>query len=258
MDTQHSGKNNYLAEFIIGVGYVLFICLALALCFTVYYIFYVEPQAAPIINTFATSLPPITPTPDIAPAEQKNAGEIFKDEFDDDSHGWGGVDEVSQIKVTLGKLLFESLDQNSYTFTGCGFCPKLGSPFYLQSDFSTGKTTDRGFGIYFNYDENKNGNFYLYRINPESRKYYLYQGDNGGWSLLSAGGSSEIKPFPAVNNLGVYASGDIVELYVNGKIVDSYRQSGHVFHQGNFGFYIDGSDTTVVIDNLLITKAGDN
>jgi len=256
MNTETNPKTNYLAGFIIGVGYILFFCLALTLCSTFYYLSELQPQSSPI-NTFATSLPPTTPTPHIVPAEQKNADEIFKDDFSDDSHAWAGSDDVSRENVTLGKLLFESLNKDSYAFTGCGYCPQLQSPFYLQADFSTGKATDRGFGIYFNYEDNQSGDFFLFRINPEARKYYLFQGDKDGWSLLAAGESSEIKSFPNVNTLGLYANRDVLEMYVNGKIIDSYKQSGHVFHKGDFGFYIDGSDAQLVIDNLLITKAGE-
>jgi len=255
MNTKPNEKSNYLAEFIVGVGYLRFFCLAFALCSTFYYTSYLQPQTSQI-NTFVTSLPPTTPTPHILPAEQKKAVEIFMEDFSNDGHGWNDSDDISKTQVTLGKLLFESMDENSYAFTVCGLCPSLTSPFYLQADFSTGKATDRGFGIYFNYEENKNDNFYLFRINPEARKYYFYQGDNDGWSLLAAGESSEIKSFPAVNTLGIYANKDVVELYMNGKIIDSYRQSGHVFHKGDFGFYIDGSNSQLVIDNLLITKAG--
>jgi hypothetical protein len=257
METVPRKRTKYLAEFAIGAGYILFFCLALAFCSALYYISYQQqPQSSPI-NTFATSLPPTTPTSHILPAEAKNASEIFKDDFSNDSHGWEGSDDFASKQVTLGKLLFKSVSENSYVFTGCGSCPNLGSPFFLQADFSTGKATDKGYGIYFNYEEEKNDNFFLFRINPEARKYYFYQGDDDGWSLLAAGESSEIQSFPAVNHLGIYANKDLVELYVNGKIIDSYRQSGHVFHKGDFGFYLDGLDSQLVVDNLLITKAGD-
>jgi hypothetical protein len=256
INTEPSKRSSYLVEFTIGVGYILFFCLALAFCSTFYYISYQQSRPSPI-NAFATSLPATTPIPHLLPAEAKNASEIFKDDFSDDSHSWEDSDDISSEEVTLGKLLFKPVNENSYAFATCGYCPYLETPFYLQADFSTGKTTDKGFGIYFNYDEQKNNNLFLFRINPEARRYYFYQGDNDGWSLLAAGDSSEIHAFPAVNHLGIYANKDLVELYINGKLIDSYRQSGHVFHKGDFGFYTDGSDAQLVIDNLLITKAGD-
>jgi len=104
MNIEHSEKTNYLAEFIISVGYLLFLCLAPAFCFTIYYISNLQPQNSPV-NAFATSLPPTTPTPHVIPGEQKNAVVIFKDDFTDDSHGWEDSEDWYKTQVTLGKLL---------------------------------------------------------------------------------------------------------------------------------------------------------
>jgi hypothetical protein len=254
MDTEQKEKISYTKEYIIAAGYIIFFCLALALCTAFYYFAYLQPKP-PSINSFATGLPPTTPTPHILPTNQQNASMIFKDDFGDDSHVWSDTDDVSRAQVTLGKLLFESKTEGSYAFTGCGLCPALDTPFYLQADFSTGKVTDKGFGIYFNFDS-ASGSFFLFRINVEARKYYFYHGTNDGWSLRAAGESNQIKSFPAVNTLGIYAKKDLVEFYVNGKIIDAYRESGYSFHDGDFGFYIDGSKFQLIIDNLLISKSG--
>jgi hypothetical protein len=253
MNTEAAPRPNYIPAFLIAAGYVLFFCVAFTLCSTFYYLTYLQPKPVPI-NAFATSLPPITPTPHILLGSQPNMPQVFKDDFHNDSHGWASTGEDSRTQVTLGKLLFESRKDNSYAFTGCRYCPTLDTPFYLEADFSTGKATDRGFGIYFNFDDKNNGSFFLFRINPEARKYYFYHGSNDGWSIRAAGKSSEIQSFPAANTLGVYADEDTVELYVNGKIVDSYKQSGYSFQKGNFGFYIDGSDYQLIVDNLIINK----
>ncbi|HLO16793.1 MAG TPA: hypothetical protein VK206_18310 [Anaerolineales bacterium] len=256
MSADAAKRPNYIAEYLVAAGYLLFFCLAFSLCSTFYYLTYLQPQQTLLINTFATALPPTTPTPHILPTDQQNASQIFKDDFSDDSHGWAGTEDTSIQQVTLGKLLFKSRKEDTYAFTGCAYCPSLDTPFYLQADFSTGAVTDRGFGIYFNFDQDNNGSFFLFRINPEARKYYFYHGSNDGWSMRAAGGSSQIKSFPAINTLGIYANQDTVEFYVNGEIVDSYIESGYSFHKGGFGFYVDGSNFQLVIDNLVINKAG--
>lgn len=253
MNTDAAQRPNYVPTFIIAAGYIFFFCLASILCYTFYFLTYLVPKPAPI-NTFATQLPPTTPTPHIVPGTQQHMTEIFKDDFSNDSHSWAVADDNTRTQVTLGKLLFESRKENFYSFAGCGYCPSLDTPFYLQADFSTGKATDRGFGIYFNFDYKGNGSFFLFRINPEARKYYFYHGGNAGWTVRAAGESSEIKSFPDTNTLGIYANQDTVELYVNGMIVDSYKQSGYSFQKGNFGFYVDGPNFQLVVDNLIINK----
>jgi hypothetical protein len=255
MNIEHSKKTNYLGEFIIGVGSLLFLCLAPALCSIFYYFSTLQPQTS-AVNPFATSLPPTTSTPHMIPAEQKNADVIFKDDFSDDSHGWEDGENWYKAQVALGKLLLESLDQGYYATAECGLCPTLKSPFYLQADFSTGREIDNDYGIYFNYD--KEDNFFLLTINPQAGRYYIYQNYNDVWALVASGKSQEIKKFPAINTLGIYASKDRVELYVNGKLIDSYQQSGHSFHEGDFGFYSDDAGFQLIVDNLIITQAGNH
>ena len=256
MNMEATKRPSYIAEYTVTAGYLLFFCLAFSLCSTFYYLTYLQAQQTPPINTFATALPPTTPTPHIIAANQQNAPHLFKDDFSDNSHGWADTDDSATREVMLGKLLFKPKKEDVYAFTGCGYCPSLDTPFYLQADFSTGGVTDRGYGIYFNFDEHNNGSFFLFRINPEARKYYFYHANNDGWSIRAAGESSQIKAFPAINTLGIYANKDTVEFYVNGKIVDSYKESGYSFYKGDFGFYVDGSKFQLVVDNLMINKAG--
>ncbi len=255
MDAEPKEKVSYLPEFMVAAGYILFFCLALTICSTFYYLSYLQRQPVPI-NSFATSLPPTTPTPHIVPADQQNATVLFKDDFGDDGHGWAGTEDNSKEQVTLGKLLLESKKEGYYAFTSCALCPALDTPFYLQADLSTGHVTDKNFGIYFNYNYTDNGDFLLFQINTEARKYYFYYGNNDGWSLWSSGQSDLIKPFPVTNTLGIYARKDAVEFYVNGQIIDSYEQSGYPFYLGDFGFYVDNSYFQLVVDNLIVTKAG--
>jgi len=255
MNTEPKEKVSYVTEYLVAAGYILFFCLTFTFCSVLYYFSYLQPQPSPI-NTFATGLPPITPTPHIRPTNLQSATPIFEDDFSNDSHAWTGTEDDSKEQVTLGKLIFESRKENTYAFANCGYCPSLNAPFYLQVDLSTGAGTDKGFGIYFNFKNNDNNSFFLFRINTEARKYYVFHGNNDGWTIRAAGESDQIKSFPAVNTLGIYAKKDVVEFYINGKISDSYKQSGYSFHKGDFGFYVDDAGFKLIVDNLVISKIG--
>ncbi len=134
MDTEPKEKVSYVAEFIIGAGYLLFFCLAFSLCSTFYYLSYLQPKP-PAINTFATSLPPTTPTPHIIPADQQNETTIFKDDFSDDSHGWEYSEDTSKGQVTLGKLLFEFKPQRLLFLRNMRLLSFLGQAFLPSSGF---------------------------------------------------------------------------------------------------------------------------
>jgi hypothetical protein len=254
MDTEPKQKVSYISEFIVAAGYILFFCLAFAFCSMFYYLSYLQPQP-PAINTFATSLPPRTPTPHVLPTDLKNAKIIFKDDFSDDNHHWTRTEDVLKEQVTLGKLLVESQKEGLNAYAECMSCPKLAKPFYFQADFSTGTATDKGFGIVFNVDDDWN-NLSMFQINTEARKYFFYRFSDDSWSLLAAGDSDQIKSFPTVNTLGIYANHDTVEFYINGNIVDSYTASGYKFHEGYFNFYVNDSNFKLVVDNLIISSIG--
>jgi hypothetical protein len=252
MNTEANQKRNYIPEYIVAAGYLLFFCLAFALCSTAYYFTYLQSRPSPIINTFATSLPPLTSTPHVLPTDQQEAYAVFRDDFSDDHNGWADIESDSKVEVSRAALRVESQAEGYYAYAACRNCPTLTNPFYLQADFSTSTATDKGFGIYFNYDYEKDTSF-IFGINTEARKYYLYYEDGDDWSLRTVGESDQIKAFPAINTIGIYAQQDFVEFYVNGQIIDSYGQTGYSFHKGDFGFFVDDSDFQLIIDNLVIS-----
>jgi hypothetical protein len=254
MHTEQKEKISYTTEYVVGAGYLLFFCLAFSLYSIFFYFTYLQPKPAPI-NTFATNLPPKTPTPHILSKNHQNVSTIFEDDFHDDVHDWSYTGDYSSTSVKQGKLFLEARQENSYGYIVCKSCPYLNKPFYLQADFSTSEATDKSFGIIFNHDS-RSDRFYLFQINTEAKKYYLYHHTAQDWSLRAAGESDQIKSFPAVNTLGMYVDQNLIELYVNGKIIDSYTQSSYSFHKGSFAFFIDGSDFRLAIDNLVIKYTG--
>src|SRR5215208_3809951 len=108
MNTETNQKRNYITEYIVAAGYLLFFCLAFVLCSTAYYFTYLQSGSSPIINTFATSLPPLTPTPHVLPTSQQGAYAVFRDDFSDDHYGWTDIESESKAEVSHGALRLES------------------------------------------------------------------------------------------------------------------------------------------------------
>ena len=252
MDTSSEKKLKYTKEVLILVGYLLFFCLAFIFCYLFFVSTYLKRPALPI-NTFATSLHPSTPIPHISSIVQTEGDKIFEDDFSSDKYNWTNNNSEFREDVSDGRLWLESKVQNYYAIARCGLCPYLKEPYYLQADFSTTKITDSSFGIVFNFSRNDNS-FFLFLINRESKKYYIYHQVAYNWSLRASGESGQIAPFPAINNLGVFAGSDIAEFYINGKFVDSITESKYPFQFGYFSFYVDNSDFKLVVDNLVLTK----
>lgn len=256
MNKENTEKARYTTEYVIAAGYTLFFCVVFTLGMAVYFWFIVQSRPSTPINHFATSLPPATPTPYFLLSAQQESTPFFEDDFSSDPHWWSGTDDSSKKKVELGKLVLESRNENSVAFATCDGCSYLGKPFYLEADLSTNTATDEDFGIYFNYDYRKN-TYFLFQINTEARKYYFYHYSDDGWVLRAARESQQIKSFPAVNTIGIYADDDFIEFYVNGTIIDSYVQSGYPFYKGDFGFFLGDADFQLIVDNLVITSVGE-
>lgn len=242
-----------MAEIVIVIGYILFFWLAVTSCSVFYYFIYLQkPSSA--INAFATSLPPTTPTPQIPLVYSPNPESIlFQDDFANNQNRWGnGMGESTQ-EIKDGKLFYESSNDYSYAIIGCEPCTYIYSPYYFEADFSTKDKTDESYGIAFSLSYTKD-EFYLFIINPESRKYFLYHKFSGEWSLRSAGESGLIQAYPEVNTLGLLAQRSVIELYINNEIVDSYTETNKSFYPGLFGFYVNNTGLQVIIDNLTIYK----
>ena len=149
-------QGNYNLEFVVLAGYILFFCLALIFYFT--YLASItnnSKKQQPAVNVFATNLLPTTPIAHITSVDQPNTVILFEDDFTSDLNHWARNKDIFKEDVVDGKLYFESFDGN-YAFTGCGLCPDLKEPFYLQADFATTTATDKGFGIIFNLNYNYN------------------------------------------------------------------------------------------------------
>ena len=259
MDTKQKEDISYTAEYIVGAGYLLFFCLAFALCSVFYYFTYLRSyQLRPgpsAINPFATNLPPTTPTPHVSMDDQSKLKRIFEDDFNNDQNHWTLYNDEFKEEVRKGKLYFESRIEDNWAFAACESCPYLKKPFYLQADLTTATATDQSFGIIFNLNKTNN-NFYLFQINTEAKRYYLYHLNFFGWSIREAGDSNFIRSFPASNTLGIYANQDTVEFYINGEIIDSYKESGFTFQSGYFSFYVDNSGFQLIVDNLIVNEVG--
>lgn len=250
-----TGKQvKYTIEFIVVIGYILF-CVLLFACLGFYFVNVLQQPA--LKNEFAESLPPTTPTPHILFTDQlETATILFKDDFDDDQNGWVNGQGESKEQVKNGKLTFESLIENNYSIAGCRSCTYMVWPYYFEADFSTDRATDQSYGIVFKLSYT-NDYFYLFEINPEVKKYFLYYHIQGEWYLLASGHSILIQSYPASNILGLYVKKDTLELYINRAIVDSYTDAGNSFHSGLFGFYVNNSGPQIIIDNLRVYRIED-
>jgi len=254
MDIFSEKQEGYTAEILVLAGYILFFCLAAILYFAFIISFTRNLQKSPSqINVFATNLPPQTPFPSIPLDYEPGSLPIFREDFDSNQNGWTGDQHLTSLEFKDGKLYIESLDENSYALTSCSECPFLKEPYFFSVELSTDRLTDVGFGVVFVMQYARN-NFYLFQINLESKKYFLFRYNADNWSRRMTGITDQIQSYPSVNKLSIYVNKSMVEFYINGKLIDTYQDSGTSFQSGQVGLYVNDTGFKLIADNLIIDK----
>lgn len=256
MDTPTKSQNSYKLEIIITIGYVLFFCAVLYVL-TAYLFLQTNSNRSVPINVIATNLPSRTPTPQIPSDLRVSTENIIDEKFDDDENNWArSNNQNTTVVVQDGKLSVKSNFNNSFTYAVCTVCTFIKEPYYLQADFVVDTPANEYFGIIFNLDHTRS-NFFIIEINTEAQSYYIYHRSNVGWSRRLSGGTSQIKAYPNSNTIGIYATTDLVEIYINDQFIDSYTQTGKKFHEGFVGFFVSNAGFELSVDNLLFSRMGE-
>ncbi|MGC1377534.1 MAG: hypothetical protein WA821_14975 [Anaerolineales bacterium] len=240
-----SKKNNGVG---IIFGSMAVLCALVCLCLGGYvYIF--RQQIPGVQNYFPTATPTAT-----APAHQPASGDIvFRDGFSDNKNQWyvccTEITPSSSFEISNGKLRLASIRQGRESDIYCRFCPALKSPYYFQVELSTDRPTKDAYGMGFSSDEGHDI-FYLFEINTDPPQYELYKFRYQTWAMYISRKTDLIKPYPNTNTLGVSLDHDLITLYINGQIVDTYEDTGNVLGSGTFWPHTDDVGPTVVVDNL--------
>ena len=258
METTSPISKKYIAEILIGFGYLVFFCLAMGLCITFIVLLNQQSTSDPI-NVVATNLPPRYPTPQINKTRIENTKVIFEDTFENNQNDWQAQYEDGIVEIKDGEISFQSKSPDYYAILGCKSCPYLEEPFYFQVKVNTSKPTDEPFGIIFNMGRVRT-DYYLFTINTESKEYRLFHHTSAdGWTTRISGSTNLIKPFSEANTLGIYAGNEAVEFYINQQLVDtySYFKNDTLVYEGYFGLFVDSSGFEMIVDDLVIRNGKD-
>ena len=258
MDTESNREVKYTLEYVVVAGYTGLFCILALACLGLVYLnrSLFIPSSTPE-NEFAKNLPPITPTPHVSSDNPFESNSIlFEDNFSNNTNDWLNSQDETKEKLQSGQLFFQARYDGEYAIISCEYCPYLTTPYYLEASLSTNIATNEEYGIVFNRSYTLD-NYYLFMVNPESMKYFLFHRTPEEWTLRASGVSDQIQPHPGRTTLGVYADKDLLELYINGVIVDSYVETGSSFHPGFFGIYINNSWFGVYVDDIVIYEIGE-
>ena len=247
-----------LIEILVALGYLLLICLAVFGCFSIFYLSSKQNQSA--LPAYAQTTPQPTPAPHINPAILAAATKGFDEKFLDNSRKWtyyrSAQNNGQTVGIKDGQLTLQSDRSGSIGIATCLPCLNAYSPYYIQADLTTDISIDDTYGLVFEFENsNKYLFFYVFAIDSQSQAYTFYRvaqvsSADYVWSPRIRGSSQFIQAFPKHNILGVYLDTGLAEFYINGHLVDTYRQVGESFQTKAFGLYLDDYDFKVIASHF--------
>jgi hypothetical protein len=223
-------------------GLYFLVCLCIGI-----FIFPFRQQIPGIQNYSPTATPTLTATP-IAhwPA---SGDKIIEDDFADNNLQWQSVWDNDNVSVRGGKL-YLSAAPGEFAMAECLLCPSLRSNYYVQADLATDQAIDESYGIVFSASA-YHSDYYLFEINSTRGIYALYKYRGDDWTRRMGRKSDLIKSYPDINTLGVSIDNDVIALYINGQMVDTYQDTLSVIASGTFSIYVNSSSFTLIVDNLF-------
>jgi len=232
------------------IGGLVALYVLVCLCIGVYGYFF-RQQIPGVQGYFPTATATADPTPMAHPPQPLSGDKILKEDFSNNNNVWTGEDNPpSDAQIKNGKLTLASLKPGSFGYAYCQVCPILASPFYIQVDFSTNQLIDESYGIAFSSDK-YHTIFYIFQINAKKSRYDLYKYGGHGFSLRTSRNTTLIKPYPNTNTLSVSLKNDLIVMYINGEMVDTYQDTGSALGSGVYWPFVNNSGFTLYVDNLL-------
>jgi hypothetical protein len=206
------------------------------------------PTSAPLPKEQPTLIPqPTAVPPTVGPQE------FFTEEFGENSDrsNWAyytlgsGTDSNLSIEPSSDGLTFDLGDDNLYV--------------YYMYDVMTYKNTKLTI-VAENQGVNNNNVSLVCRFDSDKSRWYEYSFESGGvwflyayddgYNVIDNGGSNDLKQGKAVNEYGLTCEGNVITMYINGKMLKSYTDREYNFGEGQVGFNISSLNVLPVIVNV--------
>ena len=198
-------------------------------------------------NTSTNSSTSSTVTPPIDDPKSKLGAPSWKDNLNNGNNfdlrsGITNIDENTTIKIENGAIVMSrSVSGGGKTWWLAYLKPK---DFYLEGRFLTQTCNGEDqYGLVFRAVNYKDGLGYYFIATCDGH-FNILRWDGSGASLLLNGEKTESLHSGSnqVNDLGVWAQGNLIRLYINGKLIKEINNSA-LTNSGHFGLFMDARET---------------
>ncbi len=195
----------------------------------------------------------IAPTPQILVRYPEHEWQIQFEDFSTNIHEWTLIYSLGKVELINGKMILQSYFKNggilATTYSENSQFEPSEDVYYVQADFSTDTSKSSGYGLVFGLDKYL-GTFYLFQINPQSKKLILYKYTAGGFVNLFSKNHFQLHSYPEPNTLSVYFSKGEIELYANGELINTLIDDNPLNSRG-VGAFISDSSARLIVDNFF-------
>jgi hypothetical protein len=204
-----------------------------------------EPSATPTPRVSTT----LTPTAHVF-LEPPTEVAILEDHFENNINKWDSLFATSTVEFRDEKMYVRSNDKGSIGVALCWGCPIYDEAFYFQAELALAKKAATGYGLVF-CDTGIGNNYYTFQIQPTYQTFSLDQSTTNGWkSLISRETTNLINEYPKSNTLAVRFDQGTMNLYINGTLAGSYKDTNPPICRRT-GAYINGGLIDLIVDNVF-------
>ena len=209
------------------------------------------PTSTNTLTPTITHTPTLTYTPHaLIPAPAGAA--ILEDSFDSNDQGWHDFYKNLPAEITDGKLILASNAAGSVEMAVCQKCTPYMGDFYYQAELLPSKSVLVAYGLSF-CSPDYGSEYYIFEISLGTNSYYLaklHMSTNTWEHLIFNEYSDAINDLPLSNILGVFVHQQEIDLYINGKLVDSVAVS-EPLNCKRLGLFMDGGVFNLIADNVF-------
>ncbi|MBI4772459.1 MAG: hypothetical protein HY784_19020 [Chloroflexi bacterium] len=193
------------------------------------------PTDTPFPTETPIPIPTDTEVPIVVATTISIGSDLFYDDFSDPNSGWSTFNTTAGVaQYANGEMSLIARNTEWFVWSTA---PDTYSNIVLTVTATTITTTDTTFGIMCFYQDSDN---YNYLALDATGRYAILRYDSAGDTWLTSGGdwatSPYITPYAGTYSLGATCGNGMLELYVDGTLIDSAFDS--TFTSGQVGVFV--------------------
>ena len=220
------------------------------------------PTSAPVVEqpaqpTATAEVVVQQPTQEVLPTEEVVTEEVisneppafFREEFEGDVDNWtyfltSGDEDKMDLYTEDGYLVFDLEGEQQYVYVM--YDPYIYENVKLEVSAENRGMNTNNISLICNYSD-KYGWYEFSVTNGGMYYFYVYSELDGGYALLTSGGSTNVETGRHENVYTATCEGNKLSLYINGHLENEFTDNKYNLTEGQIGFGVSSFDVLPII-----------